>query len=58
MTSELQDGQLTVAELLDKLNAMVAANPAILTCGVFTVEFGGITPTSLVEFENDSLVLS
>lgn len=53
------DGQMTVAELLQKINEMVAKDPQLLNCGVCHVECGGITPSfniAIDEFDDSKCI--
>ena len=51
-------GQLTVGELLRILENVVRKNPEARDIPVFHVEFGGLVPSTVVEVEEDKLVIS
>ncbi len=51
-------GQLTVGELLRILENVVRKDPEAREMPVFHVEFGGLVPSTVVEVEEDKLVIA
>jgi hypothetical protein len=51
-------GQLTVGELLRILENVLRKDPEATVMPVFHVEFGGLVPSTVVEVEDDKLVIA
>ncbi len=51
-------GQLTVGELFRILENVLRKDPEAKNMPVFHVEFGGLVPSTVVEVEDDKLVIA